>query len=312
MANYNPKIDLVFRKLFGSDENKDILLSFVNAVLEKEDQIVSLEIKNPYNLADYVKSKTSILDIKAQDANSNMYDIEMQIGELGHYGKRALYYLSKIFADQINKGEDYASLNRTIGIHLLDFTYFRDSRYKRHVVFKDYETNEIYPELNYEELYFIELPNFKKQYSEISTVLERWITFLNKAQVLSKNSLPAEMTKEAAILKAFDKLEIISFGEEEKVIYEAEVKQRMDNREELRTAIEKGIAKGKAEGLAEGKAEGIAEGKAEGIAEGKAEGIQEGMEKTARNFLSMGIDKETVARATGLTVEQIDVLIKVG
>ncbi len=107
MCRYNPKIDLVFRKLFGSEENKDILLSFVNSILEQEMTITDLKLKNPYNIASYIEGKTSILDIKAVDENGIWYDIEMQIGEQGFYGKRALYYWSKVYSEQIEKAEKY-------------------------------------------------------------------------------------------------------------------------------------------------------------------------------------------------------------
>ncbi|MBF0409703.1 MAG: Rpn family recombination-promoting nuclease/putative transposase, partial [Candidatus Riflebacteria bacterium] len=76
MIRVNPKVDIVFRKLFGSEENKDILRAFINSVLPEKEQIVSLEIKNPYNLASYVRSKGNILDIKAQAADGRLFDVE--------------------------------------------------------------------------------------------------------------------------------------------------------------------------------------------------------------------------------------------
>jgi len=132
----------VFRKLFGSEENTDILLSLINGVIDCHPPLTGLTIKNPYSLATYVGDKTSILDIKAIDANGDWYDIELQIGEHGYYGKRALYYLSKMYEDQLEVGMGYETLLKTIGIHLIDFEYFSDDRYRRHFVFKAMETHE--------------------------------------------------------------------------------------------------------------------------------------------------------------------------
>src|ERR1700742_3683122 len=99
--NFNPKIDLVFRKLFGTEENKDLLISLINSVVEPGIHVTDVIIKNPFNLADYLGGKESILDIKAQDQNGIWYDIEMQILEHIFYGKRALYYVSKGYVDQL-------------------------------------------------------------------------------------------------------------------------------------------------------------------------------------------------------------------
>ena len=250
MCRYNPKIDLVFRKLFGSEENKDILLSFVNSVLEGRTVIKDLTIKNPYNLSNYVSGKMSILDIKAVDENNVWYDIEMQIAEQGFYGKRALYYWGKVYTDQIEKAEDFSKLNKTIGIHLLDFDYFKDDRYLRNIVLKDIETNEIYEELDYEELYFIEMSKFKKTFSELRTVLDKWIAFMNNAYELDKNSIPKEMEQEE-IKKAIEKLEVMYFNKNEKEVYKAERAFRMNRKEEERTAEEKGKKAGREEGKIE-------------------------------------------------------------
>ncbi len=139
---YNPKIDIVFRKLFGSEENEDLLLSLVNGILDCRPRLTALTIKNPYNLPAYLKEKTSILDLKAVDDQGTWYDIEIQIGEHGFYGKRALYYLAKMYVDQLKEGESYEMLQTTIGIHLLDFDYFPDKRYRHQYIWKDGDTGE--------------------------------------------------------------------------------------------------------------------------------------------------------------------------
>ncbi|MBF0406624.1 MAG: Rpn family recombination-promoting nuclease/putative transposase [Candidatus Riflebacteria bacterium] len=249
MGRYSPKIDLVFRKLFGSEENKLILLSLVNSILNCKPAIKDLTIKNPYNLATYVGGKTSILDIKAVDENGTWYDIELQIGEQGFYGKRALYYLSKMYVDQLENAEQFSLLNKTIGIHLIDFKYFYDERYVRHFVYKDNETNEYDENLSYQQLYFIELNKFDKDWSESRTLLERWVTFLNRSHRLEKGEIPKEIAGYSEMVMAAKKLDEMSFTKEELEIYESERKKRMDAHEELRTALEKGEKKGYEKGM---------------------------------------------------------------
>ncbi|MCK8816311.1 Rpn family recombination-promoting nuclease/putative transposase [Natroniella sulfidigena] len=244
MCKYNPKTDLVFRKLFGSEDNKDLLLSFINAVLDREPRIKDLELKNPYNIADYLKGKMSILDIKAVDEKGVWYDIEMQLAEQGAYGKRALYYWSKVYSNQIQRAEDYRELRKTIGIHLLDFDYFADERYIRQVTLKDNETDQCYQELDYQELFFIEMSKFDKDLKEARTVLDRWITFLNKAYEYDENNIPAELREEREIEEAIKRLERMYFDEKEQEVYEAERKWVMDKKEEIRTAQERSLKEG--------------------------------------------------------------------
>ena len=284
MCRYNPKIDLVFRKLFGSEENKDILLSFINSVLEGNIKLTDLTLKNPYNLADYLKGKNSILDIKATDKDGNWYDIEMQLNEQKFYGKRAIYYWSKVYSDQIETAEDYEKLKKTIGIHLLDFDYFKDERYFRRATIKDFDTNEIYEKLNYMDMYFIEMKKFHKELGELKTALDKWITFFNQAYELEQENLPKEL-EEKELTKAVEKLEKMYFDKKEREIYEAERKVRMDERAVLKTAEEIGMERGMERGL--------------------EKGIEKGKLEMAKKLLIAGVDINLIADSSGLSVEEI-------
>ncbi len=241
MAKINPKIDLVFKKLFGSEDNTDILLSLVNAVLPHYQQIVELTLKNPYNLSDYLQGKLSILDIKAIDENGRHYDIEMQIQGSSFYGKRTLYYWAKMFGSQLDiapskleldeKGNPklgYSDLKKCIVISLMDFKLFGDERYHRCFTIKDRETNETHKTLDYLDLYFVELSKFTKELAFVKSALERWITFLNYAYQYSLNSLPEELSEIKEIRKASKRLEIMYLADEEKVHYESQQKFWLD------------------------------------------------------------------------------------
>ncbi|MCP4353195.1 MAG: Rpn family recombination-promoting nuclease/putative transposase, partial [Desulfobacterales bacterium] len=129
MCRINPKVKIIFNKLFGSEENKDLLLSLINAILPQSEQITEIKLENPYNISDYINGKISILDVKAKDKDGKFYDIEMQVGEQGYYGKRSLYYWGKTYTNQIDTGEMYSKLKKTVVISILDFKYFKeDSR----------------------------------------------------------------------------------------------------------------------------------------------------------------------------------------
>lgn len=293
MCRINPKIDIAFRKLFGSEENKDILMAFINSVLPKKDQIKSLELKNPYNLATYISGKGGILDIKAIGNDGRYFDVEMQIGEQKFFGKRIKYYLDKIYVDQLEESEQYSSLKKVIGIAILDFNYFADNRYKRGLTYKDIETNQIYDNFDLSDIYFIELKKFGKDLQHLTNALDRWITFLNKAHQYDKNNIPQELALDEFVAKAITKLDIMYLENAEREIYENEKKARLDKLEELQTA--------KIEGLQEGIEQGIKQG----IKQGKAEGEKQKAIEIAKEMLLDGINIEKIQKFTGLSEKKI-------
>lgn len=248
MGKVNPKIDLVFKKLFGSEENTDILLSLINAILPDNQQISKVKIKNPYNVSDYVDGKLTILDIKAEDEEGNLYDIEMQLKGTRFYGKRTLYYWAKMFGSQMDylkreeqgteKRKAYAELNKCIVISLMDFEFFKDDKYNRCFTLKDRETDEIHPDLNYLDLYFVELEKFEHKYKTVKTILDRWAKFLNNADAYSNNMLPQELAEIEPIKKASEKLEVMHLNEKEREYYDAQQKRYLDETSRIQEAVE--------------------------------------------------------------------------
>jgi len=241
MCKLNPKIDLVFKKIFGTEHNKNVLKSLINSILPQDEQVVELTIKNPYNETDFVGDKLSVVDIKATDENGKWYDIEIQIKEQKYYGKRAIFYHSEIYGNQLSEGDTYDKLRKTIIISILDFDYFlKDKRYFRRCCYKDFETGELYPELDYADLYFIELRKFDNDLKNIKTTLDRWITFLNKATEYEKDTLPSELN-EPEIIQAFDTIETMNLNTKEREYYEAEKKVMRDRDAQIMTAVENAV-----------------------------------------------------------------------
>ena len=284
----DPTIDIVFRSLLSSEANEDVLIFVINAVLQAKKPVVSVRIKNPFNLAEYKNAKLSILDIKAVDSEGRLLDIEMQLLHHSFYGKRALYYLAKEYAGQLEAGDDYTKLNTAIGIHFLDFGYFEDERYRHHFVFKDVEDNLTPTALDGMQLHFIEMPKFRKDWPEVSTDLERWVAFLKGAERLDPARLPAQIVEEPALLKAVKQLERMGMDEEQRSIYESEVKRRMVDSIQLQTARE------------------------DGRLEGRQEGLQQGMQHIILRMLRQilpDIARATVAKLEALDSEALDELI---
>lgn len=242
MCKLNPKVDFAFKKLFGSEENKSILIAFINSILDEKNKINDIELKNPYNISNYKNGKMTILDIKAVDEKGIWYDIEMQIAEQGFYDKRALYYWSKVYSDQIESGYDFTILRKTIAINILDFNYLKEEDF--HNTYKIYneKTKEEFSDLF--EMHFIELTKFKKDYKDLKTALDRWVSFLNKAYEIDKDEMPKELAEDENIRKAVEKLEIMYLDKEEREIYENDLKALIIHKAEIKTAEEKGEKKG--------------------------------------------------------------------
>ncbi len=292
MSKVNPKIDLVFKKLFGSEENKDILLSLINAILPVNEQVAAITLKNPYNISDYAEGKLSILDIKAQAEDGRIFDIEIQIRGSSYYGKRALFYWAKIFGSQLDYAFDetdsnlnisevgYSDLKKCIVISLMDFNFFQDARYYRFYTLKDGDTNEKHKDLDYLDLYFIELKKYQGKLENVKTTLERWITFLNNAHKYDTQKLPKELAEIKEIRKACQKLDVMFLDEQERQYYESQQKFWLDQNSFLKEKLEKAVEQAEINSKIE----------------------------IAKNAIKKGLDNQFIAELTGLSIEQIEAL----
>ena len=236
-----PKLDLVFKLLFTRDT--EILLDLVNTVLEFPEHlhIQSLKVKNPFILPEEITEKVIILDIQAIDEKGSQYDVEMQVRNYAFYPERTLYYLSSMYASQLDSGEQYASLKPVIGIHFLDYEQFPEYQ-DFHFCFELCDVR--YPELRFTEdlsLYIFELPKFeKKQCTEQwGEKLFEWLHFFNHANEEVDKAMRTQY-KNPAIHKAFNILETISADEEARLRAELREKALKDRASELAAAREEG------------------------------------------------------------------------
>ena len=294
MEKLSPRIDLVFKKLFGVEENKDLLISLINSIVSAEDQVVDVTILNPYNAQNFKQDKLSILDIKAQGIDGKRFNIEIQISDEADYDKRALYYWAKLYTEQLKVAQDYSTLSKAIGIHILNFTSIPQAK-NYHNVFHITEKDNGFAYFKDLELHTIELNKFTNDANEelkdivakTKSALDMWAAFLTRHDLLKADRLPKELDNDS-LKKALTVLNVMNFNDEERELYEDHLKWL---RIEANT-LKKAENKAREEGLAEGKAEGKAE---RDIA-------------IAKNLLKLGLPLDSIAEATGLPLDQIEKL----
>ncbi len=185
MRFINPKVDYAFKKIFGSEQSKEILISFLNAIIyDGETVIQSLTISNPYNPGQVLSLKDTYLDIKAILADGSIVVIEMQVAAMAAFNKRVAYNLAKAYANQLVTGEDYPLLKPTIAVTITDFILFKQTAdVINQFVFQ--EKTKKFEVLDQElQLVFVELPKFQKTLSELNSLSDKWIYFLKEAASL--------------------------------------------------------------------------------------------------------------------------------
>lgn len=308
MEKISPRVDIAFKKIFGVEENKDLLVSLINSIVSEEDQVSEITLVNPYNPKNFYKDKLSVLDIKAVGPNGKRFNIEIQISDEGDYDKRALYYWAKLYTEQLQASGEYNSLSKAIGIHILNFTSIFETE-KYHNIFHISEKETGLPFFQDLELHTIELKKFLKNRSDelpdiiakVKNSLDMWVAFLTRHDLLNKNRLPKNLD-DPALKKALEVLEVMNFGEEERNAYEEHLKWL---RLEAST-----IKKHELESFIKGKTEGRAEGRAEGKEEGFAEGEETKAGLIARELFIEGMAIEKISKITGLSIDQLEKMLE--
>ena len=244
----NPKIDFVFKKIFGSSDHPDILISFLNAVLKSKNPITSVEIKNSDLEKEYIEDKFSRLDVKALTSNREIINIEIQLKNEYNMIQRSLYYWSKLYEEQLSEGDRYDKLSRTVCINILDFKYLKNDRFHNGYRLKEIETNEELTDL--QEIHFIEIPKLKRFDSteEIVDLLEGWVEFLRdpESEVIRKLEMNNKEIREAK-----DELYRLSRNSKERELYYLREKSLRDEISALANAEEKGLQQGLMQGKLE-------------------------------------------------------------
>jgi len=259
----DPKNDLAFKKIFGNENKKEILISFLNSVLDFKDEktIVSVTLDNPYQLPDIKELKETILDIKATNQNGDKFIVEMQKKDLSNFDKRSLYYTSKAYVSQIEKGEEIINLKKIYYIAILNFNMFDNKSYiSRHLIINQETTTQ---DLKDFEFTFIELKKFNIKLENLNTTIDKWIYFINNAS--NFDLIPKEFDNILEFKEAFQIANKYSWNKKELEYYDSMDLKQADDKNALETAVKK-------------------------------EKIE-----IAKNLLKAKVDIETIKTSTGLT-----------
>ena len=265
-----PKMDFVFKRIFGNENHPNVLISFLNAVLNPVDPIQSVELKDTTIEKSHVEDKYSRLDVRATTNKGEHINIEIQLDNKYNMIKRSLYYWSKLYESQLESGNDYQKLSRTICINLLDFNLLKHDKFHSIYRLKDCETHEELTDII--ELHFIELQKMKqvKRVEEVKSKLEAWLHFINQPE----SELVKELEQvEQEIGSAKAELIRLSGNKEERALFEKRRQSLLEEVSALSYAEEKGV---------------------------KRRNIE-----IAKNLIQKGLDNDFIIETTGLSLEEV-------
>lgn len=281
----NPYTDFGFKMLFGTEMNKELLISFINSLLSGKEVICDLTYLNTEHLGTSEADRRAVFDVYCENERGEKILIEMQRGEQQFFKDRSLYYATFPIREQGEKGEWDYRLKAVYVIGILNFKFdSEDDNYFHHEVqLMDVCTKQVF----YDKLTFIylEMPKFNKSEDELVTMFDKWLFVLrNLSRLMAR---PAAL-QDRIFTRLFEAAEIAKFTKEQYEAYEESLKVYRDWQNTIVTAEQKGMAKGMAEGIAKGRME-------QNIA-------------NARSMKLAGLDYEIISQVTGLSKDEIDKL----
>jgi predicted transposase/invertase (TIGR01784 family) len=206
----DPKIDCVFKALLGSEDNRRLLIHFINAILAGEllSPITEVIILDPYNEREFLDDKLSIVDVKARDEQGRLYQIEIQLLSVPDLPARICYTWADLYSQQLHSGEDYGQLRPTYAIWILAEDMLRDDpAYAHRYRLCDERGRRL---IDHGGIWLMELNKFAAEVVE--TEEQRWLKFFIEGERLDDADLPdwmqtAEMRQAMSTLKAFSEKE---------------------------------------------------------------------------------------------------------
>ena len=306
----NPFTDVGFKRIFGQEVNKPLLISFLNSLFAGEKVITDIHFLNKEMLGINVEDRNSIYDVYCTSDTGEHFIVEMQNRNHKNFKNRAVYYVSKAITWQGERGPEWVfDLKAVYGIFFMNFRQKGwEDKLRLEGLVIDPDSHKVL--LDTTHYIFLQLPAFQKEESECETDFERWIYVLKNMDTLDRLPFKARM---AVFKRLEDIVEIAALSKEDRLRYEESVKVHRDNLAVEAYALETGWEKGHEEGWNEGHKEGwnlgLEVGKAEGHKEGwnlgKTEGERNANLKNAYNLKQLGVSIEIIAQATGLTEEEI-------
>jgi predicted transposase/invertase (TIGR01784 family) len=284
----NPFTDFGFKKIFGEEASKPLLIDFLNALLPSTNKIVDLTFKNTEQLGQTEADRKAIYDLYCESENGEKFIVELQKAKQNYFKERTVYYSTFPIREQAEKGDWNYNLKAVYCIGILDFTFddYENEPEKNEVVhtikLKNQNGNTFYDKLTF---IYLEMPNFKLLENDLKTRLDKWLYFIKYLEDFE--TIPT-IFKDDVFTKAFEKAELAKLGQADLDNYEYSLKVFRDNKNIFDFAVDTAFDEGKLEGRLEGKLEGKIE--------------------IAKALKASGIAPDIISKTTGLTESEIDKL----
>ena len=278
---FTARNDYAFKKLFGTEENKDIMIEFISLVTDlSQDDFDDVRIDNNEQLPRFYNDKTGRLDIKIRLNDGRKIDVEMQNTYFDYYPKRSIFYCSKMIHEHFFSGLQYADLKKCIAINVLNSPFKLSPKVHSVYQIRESEEQTLLDELL--EIHFLDLTKLPK---ENLTSLEKWLMFI-KTDSKEERTMLAQGNPVMA--KANKVMDIFYLDEQERKRYEAAWEYESDRLSMISESERKGLERG--------------------LAEGEARGSRQKALETAKNLLHFGLSRENIAQATGLSPAEVEAL----
>ncbi|MGK8686890.1 Rpn family recombination-promoting nuclease/putative transposase [Bacillus cereus] len=302
----NLRIDFAFKQLFGTNGSEDILIAFLNAMLQEslESPIASLQLEDPHLHREHANDKLSILDISATLGTGTKVNVEIQLNNNHDMMKRSLYYWGKLYTSQLQKGMPYSALRKTITINLLNFIMFLDHKefHTKGTLWNTQQQKLLSDDI---EIHIVEIPKLTEQWHEEKVnpwkdPFARWLLLLsaNEDEHLTKLLEDIAMNQDPILQKAINKWERMSQDSSFRQAYDAREKVLMDEAAKFAHAETEGMKRGMEKGLEKG------------IEKGRKEGVQQGKIQMIKSMYDLGIPLETIAKASELSVHDVERILE--
>ncbi len=285
----NPFTDFGFKKIFGEEASKPMLLDFLNALLPQQAHIKNLSFKNTEQLGQTIEDRKAIYDIYCENEQGEKFIVELQKAKQNYFKERTIYYSTFPIREQAEKGEWNYNLKAVFCIGVLDFTFddYGSEQGKNDVVheikLKNQEGKTFYDKLTY---IYLEMPNFTKKEADLQTRLDKWLYFIKHLEDFQH--IPQIFKDEVVFVKAFEKAELSKFDPSEMDSYENSLKIYRDLKNVIDTASSEGELRGESRGELNGR-----------IKERK---------DVAKALKDHGVAIEIIIKTTSLSKEEIDTL----
>lgn len=278
--------DFAFKKLFGTEMNKDLLISFLNALLQGREVVLDVNYLNTEHLGTQEYDRRAVFDVYCKNDKGEVFLVEMQKGEQQFFKDRSIYYSTFAIREQAPRGEWNYELKGVYTIGILNFCFDkeREGNYYHEMKLMDTATKEVF----YDKLVFIylEMPKFTKQENELESLFDKWLYVIRNLAALMERP---RVLQEKVFAHLFEAAEIAKFSRVERYEYEESLKAYRDWFSVMATAELRGEERGKEKGLKEGLEKGR---------------IEERL-RNARGLKARGVDAEIIAQVTGLSVDDI-------